>query len=170
MYQSIKYNVVYQVMKLHILICLLIVLLDSYSCTKLTESQEYLTNIKVVRRGLYIGSDNLVLPKYKFIAHSGLLVTTDKNNIYLMEYMADNTVHVTLSKNIQIIKQHKAYDSVFITTGSKTDKWTVQKTGCTPIKLTLNDAVNIMKYSKYSIFENKTCHSAQQKLRDLVCI
>lgn len=133
------------------------------------EQEEKIINVKVARRRLRY---KISLPQINLFAHSGVIVETNKNNKYLLEFMDDETVHKTTIDNntSRVTETLDTHQKMNIITDGKSEKWNVQKNGCRVSKnLTVESAMKIMKFDMYSLKDNKICHSAQEKLRSEVC-
>jgi hypothetical protein len=133
-----------------------------------------ITNIKVARRGLHVGS--LTLPYAGDAAHSAVIVTTRGNDKYLLEFMPNSEIVTTQlnSSNMVITRELDLHVDAVIQNNS----WTVQRKGCEVNKsLNLDQAREIMSGGQdYSLTlkgylnnESNVCHDAQERLRADAC-
>ena len=148
-----------------------------------------LKNIKVARRGLRVGdSSSYHFPRVGNSAHSGVIVTTQDGDQYLLEFMNNDEVPVTklTPDNLKILKDKTTYVKASITASDGRDeRWTIQAHGCEPKKIiTLDEARNIMGKDPYHMSvtgilgrigvvpkndDCNLCHTAQERLVEEAC-
>lgn len=132
------------------------------------ETKDGVVRLYVVRREL----DGILFPRFRQLAHSGVLLQTEGGDLYLLEYMADAKAHLTPA-NPQLL-QDKGNHLVIQMSGKaanglKEFKWTRQKRGVeldgrfTPKNLLLK--MQAQMNSGYSVLEKEQCHTAQERLR-----
>jgi hypothetical protein len=122
----------------------------------------------VVRRVL----DGMGLPRFRQLAHSGVLLRTEGGDLYLLEYMADSRAYLTPT-NPQQIQDNGDHLVIKMTgraeNGLKEFIWTRQKRGValdgnsTPDDLLLR--MQALMNSGYSVLKQEQCHTAQERLR-----
>ena len=123
----------------------------------------------VVRRVL----DGMGLPRFRQVAHSGVLLQTQNGGFHLLEYMADARAHLTAT-NPQEIQDNGDHLIIKMTgraaDGPKEFEWTRQKKGValdgefTPSELLLK--MQGLMNSGYSVWSQEHCHTAQERLRE----
>lgn len=124
-------------------------------------------HLYVVRRGLDIGP----LPRFRSLAHSGVLLQTRGGEFYLLEYMSDSTAHLTLVTP-RTISEHDGYIKIKMSgrgdRGTQEFEWTRQKAGVRlDGKQTVQQLQALMQQSMdgYSLIGSEQCHTAQERLR-----
>jgi hypothetical protein len=128
--------------------------------------------IQVARRQLDVDR----LPRVRQVSHSGLVLTTENGETYLLEYMSDAKTHLNKVKiNVKETKDDHQIVQMngWSDTGIKSFKWTLQKTGSQlDGSRSARELQGLMQtgMNGYSLVKFEQCHTAQQRLRNYLGI